>query len=452
MDREIDRARVDAAKDILRGPSSKVHKSTRSGFTTSAVIVAQELGMKILVISPTNRILNDRIQEACEGRSVSIPANISCLKIQEDLQSDKFLAQIPLPLPSCKDCEMYQNCPVTHILRIVPTAKGTAPEKRLDKCLVTDNSSGDGLVISVTYQKLVALMLSKAITAKDILRILSSMDVISLDEAHTIALPAVVTVRAFTEIEIPNEFPALSKVNSKWLDFNRIKEQDIKELAEEGNRGHVGRHLSKIVCINDTLSFKQLVAAWNELLNLAKRRKELGIKESQILALRDIISLLSGHFLALTYRKEKEDSGGNVYFTGNYWIAHRVLSEFLTTYASHAIHLYVSGTLVEPNPDYYSELSGKIVRDVIFPDLRRTNEMMMIISDKWRLDSHNFMEKLEEIVDHIVEIYLEHMDAGVYVMAPNAQKAKIIRDKLKQKLGPNVPYVDYYRSDGTIGV
>jgi len=119
MDREIDRARVDAAKDILRGPSSKVYKSTRSGFTTSAVIAAQELGMSILVISPTNRILNDTIQAASEGRSVSIPANISCLKIQEDLQSDKFLAQIPLPLPSCKDCEMYQNCPVTHILRII---------------------------------------------------------------------------------------------------------------------------------------------------------------------------------------------------------------------------------------------------------------------------------------------------------------------------------------------
>jgi len=452
MDREIDRARVDAAKDILRGPSSKVYKSTRSGFTTSAVIAAQELGMSILVISPTNRILNDTIQAASEGRSVSIPANISCLKIQEDLQSDKFLAQIPLPLPSCKDCEMYQNCPVTHILRIIHPVKVIAPEKRRDKCLITENSSNYSEVISVTYQKLVTLMLSKAKTAKKILRILSSINVILLDEAHTIALPAVVAVRAFTEIEIPKGFPALSKVNSKWLDFNRKKELDIKELAEEGNRGHVGRHLSKNVHINDTLSFKQLVAAWNELLNLAKRRKELGIEDSQILALRDIISLLSGHFLALTYRKEKEDSGGSVYFAGNYWIAHRVLSEFLTKYGSHATQLYVSGTLVEPHPNYYSELSGKIVRDVIFPDIRNTNKMMMINSDKWRLDSHNFTEKLEEIVDRIVEIFSVHRDAGVYVMAPNALKAKIIRDMLKQKLRSNVPYVDYYRSDGTIGV
>ena len=452
MDKEIDRARVDAAKDILRGASSKVYKSTRSGFTTSAVIAAKELVMNILVVSPTNRILNDTIQAACEGRSVSIPANISCLKIQDELEGDKFLAQIPLPLPSCKDCEMYQNCPVTRILRIIHPAKVIAPEKRRDKCLITENSSNDSKVISVTYQKLVALMLSKAKTAKDILRILSSMNVISLDEAHTIALPAIVAVKAFTEIEIPKGFPALSKVNSKWLDFNRKTEQDIKKLAEEGNRGHVGRHLSKIVCIDDKLSFKQLVAAWNELLNLAKRRKELGIKESQILALRDIISLLSGHFLALTYRKEKEDLGGNVYFAGNYWIANRALSEFLTKYGPHAIHLYVSGTLVEPHPNYYSELSGKIVRDVIFPDIRNTNKMMMIISDKWRLDSHNFTEKLEKIMDRIVEIYLEHRDTGVYIVAPNAQKAKIIRDKLKQKLGPNVPHVDYYRSDGTIGV
>jgi len=55
-----------------------------------------------------------------------------------------------------------------------------------------------------------------------------------------------------------------------WLDFNKMKEEEIKKLEEEGNTGHVGRHLSITVYIEDALSFKQLVAGWHELFNLAK--------------------------------------------------------------------------------------------------------------------------------------------------------------------------------------
>jgi hypothetical protein len=214
----------------------------------------------------------------------------------------------------------------------------------------------------------------------------------------------------------------------------------------------VGRHLSKTVYIDDALNFEQLVAAWHELLSLAKRRKEFGIEDSQILALRDIISLLSGHFLALTYQQKSDDPRENVYFAGNYWIAHRVLMEFLTTYASPAIHLYVSGTFVEPQPNFYSELSGMIGRDVIFPDVRASNSMMTIVPDKWRLDSHNFAAKSEEIVDRIVEKCNERGHERIYVLAPNAKKAKVIKDKLKQKLGSEIPRVDYYKSDHTMGV
>jgi len=450
---KADRRLIESAREIIENGSAKVHKTTRSGFTTSCVIAAQEMGLNILIISPTKRILDETVRESSEGRSISIPSNSMCLKIQEEMQGDKFLSQIPQALPSsCDDCERFQNCPVTDIFRAFMSATNIKPEREYDRCLIAEESSTTSKVINITYSKLVALMLSKARIAKRILRKLSCMDIIMLDEAHTIALPAVVTVKAFTEVVIPDGHPNLSTVHLMWLDFNKMKEEEIKKLEEEGNIGHVGRHLSTTVYMEDALGFKQLVAAWHELFNLAKRRKELEIDDSQILVLRDIISLMSSHVLALTYRKETKDEVGYVCFAGNYWIANRALGEFLTTYAAHANHLYVSGTLVEPHPNYYSELSGKKVKDVVFPDIRNTNAMMKVNPDKWRLDSHNFLEKLEEIGDRIVEICKQHGYKKVYVLAPNAKKAKVIERLIAKRLGSKTPYIDYYRSDHTIGV
>jgi hypothetical protein len=192
---EIDRRLVDAASTILTGGNAKVHKSTRSGFTTSAIIAAEEAGKRILCVVPTNRISEETVFVASKGSAVSVRANYACLMLRDEIKNDKFLAKLPLPLPSCDDCFHFGTCPVTKVL------------------------ASHALVIDITYSKLMALMLSKSNTAKRILTKLSSANIVLMDEAHMISLPAVVRVPAFSEVVIPEGYPVLSKILSKWFNF-----------------------------------------------------------------------------------------------------------------------------------------------------------------------------------------------------------------------------------------
>lgn len=425
---EIDQRLVDAATTILRGGNAKVHKSTRSGFTTSAIIAAGDMGKLILCIVPTNRISEETVSNASGGSLVSVRANSGCLMREDEIKNDKFLAKLPWPLLSCEDCFHLGTCPVTRILA------SHAP------------------VVVVTYSKLMALMLSKSNTAKRILKKLSSTDIVLMDEAHMISLPTVARVLAFTKIEIPEGYPNLAKILSKWFDLNDVNKQEIEQMEEEGNRSHVGRILSKRISNHDPLTFRQLSAASNELLDLAKHRKELYLQEKDILTIRDIIALLSGLVINLTYVKDGSSEEGTVFLTGNYWISIRTISEFLSKNASKAAHIYVSGTLIEPYQDFFSNLSGKHVHDAIFPDIRNTNDKMTIYYDTWKLNSHNFLKYLDRIVDKIIEICTAHAEDEVYVIAPNSRYAVVIGKRLKEILGEAAPPVDFYRSDRTIGV
>jgi hypothetical protein len=131
---EIDTRRVAAAKRIIESGTCKVYKPTRSGFSTSAVIAAINSGKKILVIAPTNRILEETVRKASYGNSVHVLPNCFCLRRREQVKQDRFLTKLPFPLPKCEDCTRYSFCPVTEIL------------------------SSDRPVIGITYHKLESLM------------------------------------------------------------------------------------------------------------------------------------------------------------------------------------------------------------------------------------------------------------------------------------------------------
>jgi hypothetical protein len=425
---EIDRRLVDAARQLLLGGSLKVSKSMRSGFTTSAVIAAKEMGKRILCVVPTNRISEETIFKASDGKVVNVPANYTCLILNDEIKNDKFLAKLPLPLPLCEECLFLNTCPVTKILSSVKP------------------------VISITYSKLTALMLSKSKTAKKILKKLSSADIVLMDEAHTISLPTIVRVSASIDVQIPIGYPSISKILSKYEILKEKYKEKIEQLKREGDRGHVGRNLSTRVANDYYLSFKQISAAWNELFKLAKNRKEIGLQDRDILTIRDIVSLMGSIIIAISYLREKDDEGGKIYLTGNYWISQRALGDFLSQRVPGAIHIYVSGTLVEPHANFFSELSGKDVRDAVFPDIRGTNDKMLIYYDTWKLNSHNFGKNFDRIIERINAICKEHEGKQAYIIAQNARIALIIRKRLKEDFGETAPLVDYYRSDRTIGV
>lgn len=425
---KIDQERVEAARKILDGGSAKVYKSTRSGFTTSAVIAAKESQKRILCVSPTIRILKETVKKASVESAILVPANCFCSILNEEIKKDKFLKKLPIILPQCEKCMGFGICDVTEIL-----------------------NAKEPQVIGITYRKLEALMLSKSDIAKQIKKKLSEIDIVMLDEAHTIALPDVVRVKAFTEVVIPDEFTTLIKIHQKWIDFNVEQIRVIDHMKHMGDEQHIGKHLSKLVSVDHPLTFEWISAAFDELLRLAKRRIKLEVAEEDIIALRDIISLISGYFVAVAYIKENDRSEGDVCLTGNYWIYHRALSEFLANYVPSVPHLYVSGTLIEPHDNFYSDLSGHEVQDAMFPDLRKTNSKMSIYPDSWRISSHNFNQQLGRIVSRITQISQDSQGEWVYVVAPSLMKARLLEEKLKEINGVNA-IVDYYRSDQTMGV
>jgi hypothetical protein len=427
--KEIDPELVAAASEVLTAGSCKVHKSTRAGFTTSAILAAMEAGKSILVLSPTVKILSETVTKASRGRAIIVPSNSFCWKLQDLVKQDRFLAKIPLPLPDCKECISMGKCPVTEILE-------------------ADNPP----VVSLTYAKINALMLAKSEIARQIKHKLAQVDLVLLDEAHTVSLPPAARVQAFYCVPIPEGYPMLTEISQIWVDFCNDNLELLTALKAEGDAGYVGKHLSKTIPIKDELGFRRLSAAWNELFSLAQSRAELGLRDDEVLAIRDIVSIMGGYWASVSYVRENEGTEGMTYISGNAGAFHRCLRDFLTMYVPDADHIYSSATLIEPSSEFFEGLSGKLVQDAVFPDLRNTNARMSIYPDRWRLSSRNFVRSLDRIVARIVEICKEEEDTGVYVLAPNKRKAGVIGRKLHEVLGSAAPKIDFYRSDMTMGV
>ena len=365
--------------------------------------------------------------EASKGTMTSIKANSACPLLQDEIEDDPFLAKLPWPL-ECDECFQLGWCSVTGIL------------------------ASNQPIITITYSKLIALLLSASSTAKNILKKLSTFDIFFFDEAHLISLPTVVHVPACCKITIPGGYGTLSKIGLKWEKLNENQAEKIASLEKDGASGHFGKHLSVNIYNNDPLGFRKISAAFNELFDLARRRKELDLSESEILVIRDLIGIMSSSWLAISYIRDNEGSQGIINFTGNYWIQRSALREFLHDHIPNATHLYVSGTLVEPFPNFFSDLSGKDLKEVVFADLRKTNNKTTIHTDKWRLNSHNFGEKLDRILEEIISIREHHPNESLYIVAPNARKAAVIRNQLEKRLHDPKWDVDFYRSEKTIGV
>lgn len=428
----LDMARVEAAKMILSGPSCLLYKTCRAGATTSLAVAAGELKKSMLLIAPTNAIIDKTLRRASKREPVKIAANVACYKWKEAIREDGLLAKLPLPIQDCSKCEYYPNCEVTEILRF-------------------DRKPGMGINFGITYHKLTAVMLAKSDTSKAIRDKLRGLDAIVLDEAHSIGLHQPPRVPVFSYPEIPEDFTTLNRVLAAFQDQCHQSIEIISELLMEGSKGHIGKHLSRSAPIQDQISFKILAAAYNELIMLTSRRNELGISEKSILVLRDICSIMGGAWCTFGYVSEREE--GRIYLTGNVGTHYRALSDFLNP-RERATKIFTSGTLLEPYSDFFKDLAGCHLVDVVFPEANLASLKMGIISDKWTLDSKNFHKKLKDIVSRIVAICNEVWPEKCYVIAPNADASRRIKKKLSElNFGKmDQPCVDYYRSEHTIGV
>lgn len=254
-------------------------------------------------------------------------------------------------------------------------------------------------------------------------------------------------MRAFASLKIPKEYAVLGKIYERWLEFCQAHIRTIQELMERAEHGHASQHLAKTVFVAQPLTWKVLKKAWAQLRKLAIKHQLL---DDEILTLRDIITILSTTSASIGYISEDEGESGAVYISAGQIRQYRALHEFLTSYVHSAKHLYVSGTLFEPKEGYFSELSGKEVKHAIFSDLRGATKKLTLLPDRWKLNSRNFYEKLPDILQTIKAI-AEREKQPIYLLAPNGHKARTLEQEIAKLRLKNI-FVDYYRSDHSLGV
>jgi hypothetical protein len=428
-DLSYDQRLIDAAKEIIRNGSCAVSKHVRAGFTTSAIIACEQEGLRLLVIAPTKRILNETVSKA-SGNAIRITGNNECLKLNKLIEENPILEQIPLPPPDCDQCGENGRCKVLDILNV-----------------------DDFSTVTMTYSKLEALMLAKSNKSKEILEKLKHIDVVILDEAHTLSLPSIVCFKTFEKVDIPNKFRALKKMYELWLELCHSLEKEIQDLNEKAGKSHSNQHLAITLSNKYFQNWSNLKPAWQQLIDLALNHSKFFSSaqcNEHVIELRDIITILGSQKISLCYIAKGKDVEGGVYIAADYDRLYITFKWFLTRRASRAKHIYVSGTLVERRPGYFSELSRRPIKNVIFPDFRDATKRMTLIPDRWKLTDRNFLKSLPRIVETIKEISAKEKQP-IYLWTVSKSKAEILELEIN-KLGMKDIFVDYYRSDRTLGV
>ena len=414
---------IKAAGELLKSGSYAVSKPVRAGFTTSAIIAAQRAGIPVLYLAPTNAIIMDTVKKVAEQEnSVRVPANSECPLLRKEIKEHPLLGFLPLPLPDCDKC--------------------TIPGCRIMEILAHDKPG----LICLTYAKLAALMRSNSLDSKEILKRLSRQKVIIFDEAHTLSKPAQIAVQSFKTLNIPAGYPTLDSINNKWFEFHVDHVSDIESLLSEFDN-FAGKWLARPVTNVEPITDIEKNEAWRELRDIACQET---MNEADIITLRDMIALMNSSSLTLLFQHDSSTNEKYIMIASGRSDYVSTIKEFLHDYGARANHIYVSGTLYEPHPGYFEELSGKEIKPVVFPDFQNANGTFFLIPDRWKLNSRNFKEKLPVIIETVREI-VKREQQPILLFAPNKAKARIIKQHLVDEGVENVR-VDYYRSPRSMGV
>ena len=438
----VDESRVSLAATFLDGSDYEVYKATRAGFTTSFVIAAERSGKKVLFVSPTKKIIGDTMNGAAE--IVGIYGNSACEYNKREVAQYPILKHLPMTIPEgwCINCTYSEECPILDIER-----------------------NPDALMKSLTAAKLEAIMISDNGRAQSLQAILSDVDVVLFDEAHTLVTGDVPKIQykhhlsgLADRLHLAN-YVQLEKLINKywqWLRKYSIMDQDFSKLQDLQDEAE---------CCPDNLLIRELeirypltqglqIALWEELYELARNKE---VSDEEVLQLRDLITILSQDKARLSYITQ--DGKGKIYVCGAIGRMNGAIQSYLKNVARNAAVIFVSGTLYEPHPDFFRGLVGREMageenplKKKIFPDILNTNRKMTIYADTWRLSGTNAqkLSKIPNIVARIKDISEEKQNAPIYLVAPNIAMCNRLHGALKEEC-PNIRF-DYYRSENTLGV
>ena len=436
---EIDERRVSHAAAFLDGKDYAIHKVTRAGFTTSFVIAASRSNKRVLLVSPTRKIISDTMKGAAED-IVGIYGNVACYYNKIEIAKEPLLEQLPMSIPrKCDNCEYADDC---HILDI--------------------ERDPDAPMKSLTAAKLEAIMFSDSERAQYLRDVLRDIDVVLFDEAHTLVTSDVAKIPSTVHLHNLKEkivqYPLLVKAQRKWTELRMSIEPELNDLWAQVEQDPYN-WLVREIKVPWTLTEDDQRMIWGELRTLAKKHEELNVTEEEVIQLRDIIEILSQDTARLSYISH--DGSGEIYVCGALGRMNGAVKDYLKNNAKNASAIFVSGTLFEPYPNYFRKVAGrdKFMRvtdwpleQATFPDLCNTNSKMTIYADSNRLSGDNRQKhsRISGIIERIKEISKAKGNEPIHVLAPNIALHASLHKALSKEY-PNL-FWDYYRSTNTIGV
>ena len=419
---------INQTSEILNtSKSALIYKTTRAGFTTSSLISAKLLGKKVLIVEPTHGIRENTINKVPGLKHVSILPNKKCLRLMKKFAEDPELEKLFYSLPGCDECSLNENCEVTEFLR-----------------------STDYDVVSVTYKKIEALILSNSKLSNKILdKLNNEIDIIILDEAHILNYSDNIKINYnFNPSEVFKTKENLRVICNRWddlkeavLDLNPwFGETNLDILSQKLSKGKSSQTLA--LQTYSPLDLSSIIRKYShkELLELAESRDSIDVSMVEIEKFRDLINFFDnnlGIYVLQIIGEETLISGvGNNY-----------MSDFIKKVPNINQIFITSSTLFEKKKGFFSDMVGETLKEITFKDLRNTDEKVTIKPSKYNLDYRD-----ERVFDNLLRDAKAVLNKvkDVYLVAVNKKLASRIQHQLNKDGYP--VKVDYYRSPHSLGV
>lgn len=461
--------RMQTAWDFFKQNTSGhylIHKTTRAGCTTAIVASCLNLHERFLIVVPTNAIADKTIIEDAEKYSdrenvniVRVLSNHSCIINEQKIKDYPDIGKLPiLPLADkCGECDYYDQCPITKILR--------------------EHEVCDG--VSLTYHKLAALVMASmtrpGTTAEQVLNAISDMRNVVFDEVHEIQYGRSVTITIY------NDYKKEKRINlSKYIplmdDYENIRRvvTNFSMFLEEpttANNVHImyndaldkdyykhklsrtlPNYYSDISKGEDPT--KAVMAVYNEIIDLTINRGKYGLSMGDILLIYNMLAIITNDNIVIHGIREKNHAKVQLVAVDNMFT--KMVKSFIMSVQNKTKRIMLtSATICSHDYNQYF-MNGYTAKNVLFGDggdPMNTNSKMLILADskKYHVTGRNarFAQR-DDIVTKICTILDMYDDDECIVITLNKLEALQLEKDLDAAGHKHT--VTYYKAPEMMGV
>jgi len=441
-----------------------IHKTTRAGATTALLAESMNRNEKFLCVVPTNKIADDTVvsdskkySDLFDADVIHIPANHECIFNKELCKEYPDLKKLPiLPLAgACSDCHNFDICEVTAVLR-KPDSHG----------------------VVITYKKLAALMMASGsipnTMAERILTDLSLSKNLILDEIHEIQFGDYTNITVYdSEIgnlvnikkyhKVDTEFKYLRRILNEFGELLKCKQVkvSIHEVLGAAQDSDFWKHHLNISMKNPTngvlegeSEYKVTVGAYNELINITKKRECFDLEMKDILELFYMMSIIMSKTISINAIRDQGIIKINLAAVNNAYI--KMIQSFIMSMQKEDKRILLTSATI-CSYDYGSMFLGGVKpKNISFGvggDPMNTNAKMLILADSKKysdIGRSSRYNKKDEIVEKTTRIMDLYGEENCIIIALNRREAMKLEYALEE-----VGYkhkVTYYKAPEMMGV